>query len=635
MKIRRYILPILAALILWGCADKEDNTPSYADKDRLEELLDKSLTKVVDFRDQYGTYLIYNFDQELDFAYQFEEATNWQNATIERLSQEEAVNAVDFLCQEFFSKYSEDFKKHHLPRKVLLVKSLKAQTLGISEPNSAGYHQAAANVSSMTIAYDKAKISTLDDAGKQSYLRQLHSILLAGYMINVRAEYPVAESYVDFSQTYYSSLMDPKRTQARHLPDEFFLDRGFFRPADDESTYFVSAEEDMIAFARQLINMDVQLQDSLADFPIMESKLGLMANGLKNIGVDIETINPIAKYYLEIGVATTPPSIIAKEAITPKPTADFNFTILRGSRNLNKAEIWVNGALQHTIDLTDKAEEARVDSMVVLSNLKEGDNPVEVKVFEEGRPRPSAIKLTSANFVSKASYMHIENSLGEKYRLHVYSGYDYTEGSSNADVNCLRFRKLPTEVDMNTGVDNSEQYFWVVKKENGLVKSIVVKKEVIDFENNKNSYEPQFVYYFNYNDKDELESVKKDNETIVSEVKYAGGLMTSFKYEGKAYTPLYDTSVTPAIRTDCMDEQLSGHRFIYHGNETLNYFYQPDLPAVIPGSVCGVPLQLVYSKYLFTELEDVWSNKWLLEGNTNMTEVTIGDVTWTYTFVLQ
>lgn len=648
MKLRNLLILFtfsFTLLLLPGCSDQEDTTPSLADKDRMEELIDSSIPAVTAFRDQYGSYLLYEFDQNLDFAYQFEEATNWQQATIERLDRQGASDAVDYLCEKFFPCYSDAFKTKYLPRKILLVKSLKAKTLGLGEPDGNGYHNAAANANSLTIAFNKAKMDALDEDAQLSYLHDLHAKLLAQYLINIRAIYPADDAYLAYSQTLYSSLMEERRTQARHLPNEFFLDRGFFRPADDESTYFISAEEDMIEFTRRLITMDEQLQDSLADYPVMESKLGLIANGLQQLGVDIAAINPLAKYYLEIGAASVPPSVIMGEVLTPKGEADFSFTILRGSRKLVRADIYVNGQLQQSIDLSNEGEEARITKSIHLTDLHPDSNPIEVRIYEEGRPRPSVIGTTVASYVSKASYLHIENSLGEKYRLHVYD-HDYTDGSSDPNVSSIRFRKIATSVDMETGIETGgEQRFWIIYKEGGLVKRIIVKQEVIDYVNLKNSYEPQYTYEFLYNEQNQLTAATKDGRTVADKFVYEMGLLIAYNYEGKLHRTAYDTSVSPALRLDCLDAELSGYCFRHKGNEMLNYFYQPAIPAVIPGTEAGVPLQLLYSKYLFTELCDqtpssesaqpIWSNRWLLEGNTNMTEVTLGDVTWTYTFILQ
>lgn len=644
MQARKFISPIKlhlslllsAALMLMACQEKEDNTPSHADKDRMEQLLDHSLTQAVDFCNQYGTYLLYDFDQSLDFAYQFEQATNWNEASIERLNREEAVDAVSYLCNKFFSRYNDHFKQTFLPRKVLMVKSLKAKALGFSQPDAYGFHAAAANIGSMTFAYDKAKISSMTEAEELAYLRQWHATLLAGYLIKVRADYPVGEEYINVSQSYYASLMDAKRTQARRLSDEFFLSRGFFRPDDDESTYFISAEEDMTVFAKQLIQMDEKMQDSLCDYPLMENKLARMAKGLQQMGVDIVAINPLAQYYLDMSEASVLPSIIVRQIVTPTNEADLTFTLLRGSRSMSRAEVWVNGTLQQTLDLSEEADAARITKTVSLTGLFNDANPIEIRLYEQSRPRPSAVATTTAYHVSKVSYLNITNSREERYSLHLYNGYDYTEGSNNPNISTIRFYKRATEVDHATGVEKGKDHrFWIVYRENGLVTRIVVKQEYVDYENLKNGYNVLYTYEFHYNDNAELTGVTRDGEPLVDHVVYAAGLMVGYDYEGKTYHPTYDTSVTPAVRLDCLDEKLSGHAFTFRGTEALNYFYQPDIPAVIPGSEAGIPLQLLYSKYLFTELKDVWSNRWVLEENTHYTEVTLDDVTWMYNFILE
>ena len=44
--------------IAGACNDSEDTTPSMADKDRLEMLIDQSNTDIVDFKQKYGTYIL-------------------------------------------------------------------------------------------------------------------------------------------------------------------------------------------------------------------------------------------------------------------------------------------------------------------------------------------------------------------------------------------------------------------------------------------------------------------------------------------------------------------------------------------------------------------------------------------------
>ncbi len=624
---------------LTSCSS-EDTCPSNADADRLETLVDRSIPAISSFCDKYGTYLLYDFDQTLDFAYQFQQSTNWNNAVVERLNKAEAADAADFLMQNFFLCYSDAFKEKYIPRKMLLVKSIKALALGIAEPDENGLVRAAANINSMTIAYDRAAYEALGEEEKTAYKRYMHNILLGGYLINVRSVYPADDKFVIHSQSYYSSLMDPNRVQANRLPEEFFLNRGFF-PVDDESTYFVSAEEDLIMFTRQLINMDAALQDKLADYPVMENKLSALAVAYQNMGVDIAAINPLAKYYLDMNEASVLPTITTDEVLTPTATASFTFTVTRGSRMLSRAEVWVNGQLQHVVDYSAEGNKARIVTTVGLTDLNQESNIVEVKVYEESRPRPSAVAVTVAYRVSKAMCMLARNSLGEQYNLYVYD-YDYTDDKSAEGVSCIRFRKSPTEIDYSTGEEKGGDHrFWVIYRENGLVTKIVVKQEVVDYVALQNSYEPRYTYHFNYNEEGELTEVKRDDVTIVSHVTYKSGLLSEYQYEGKLHKAVYDYSTSPALRVDCLDGNMSSYAFQYGGEEMLNYFYLPWLPAVIPGNEAGIPLQFLYSKYLFTRLvnpatgDEVWNHNWLLEGNSNMTEASWDGVTWTYRYVLQ
>lgn len=634
-------LMLLASVITFsGCSDSEDNTPSLADKDRMEQIIDRSVPRIAEFCDNYGTYILYDFDQELDFAYQFQQATNWQNAQLEKLTKEEASEAIDFLYENFFKNYSDDFKKKYFPRKLLLVKKIKAQSLGISEPNDEGYHYAAANINSMTIAFDKNAIDAMNEEDKAEYLKTLNYILLGGYLVNVRSDYPVGEEYFNYSLSYYSSLMDPNRVQARHLPDEFFYNKGFFRPDNDESTYFVSAEEDLIAFTRNLAFMDEDQHDLLMEYPLVAEKMHYLSKGLHAVGVETKNINVWAEDFLNMDDGSAVAGISINEIITPTTTADMTFTVYRGSKNLARVEIYVNNVLQHTVSLEDVAEEARITRTIKLTDLTEETNIVEARLFEEGRKNPSATRIIPAYVVRKAMRLVMENSRGESWYV-AYLNYDYTANSGSEDrdpnLSTIRIQKHATEIDHNTGVDNGAQYFWVLRKVNGIVTEVNVKKEVVDFTNYKSTYEPVRKYVFSYDDHDQLTGVTLDGEPLVTNVAYANGNIASYNYNGKPYTPIYDTSVTPAVRIDCLDEAMSGHTFKFKGDEQLNYFYIPGFPAVIPGEELGVPLQLFYSQYLFTELEGVWKNRWLLEGNTNMTEVTLDgeDVTWIYRFVLQ
>lgn len=625
-------------LLLFASCTSEDTKPSYADTDRLESLVDRSIPSVADFCDKYGTYLLYNFDQQLDFAYQFQEASNWNKATIEKMNRNEAIEADKFLMDEFFSKYNDDFKKKYLPRKMITVKQIKAQALGIAEPDEQGLITAAANINSMTIAYDKARYEALSTSQQTEYQQQLHYILLASYLINVRAEYPVDDAYIAYSQAYYASLMDPNRTQARRLPDEFFLNRGFFRPDDDESTYFVSAEEDMIAFTKQLILMDEEMRDSLMEYPVMAEKMHYLAQGLSDMGVDVQQINPWTEDFLKIENASIKPTVSIAPIVTTTGEATMQVTIGRGAHDFSHAEVWVNNTLYTTIDLSDKATAAKFVKNVELQGLIEGPNAIEVRVFEVGRTRPSQTASIIASYVSMKNIegFRIMKSTGENYRFFEYADHDYIEGKDVKGLTTVRFIKVPTFNEKTFEEEGGITRFWKIYKNDGLVSRIVTYDQQID-----EDYQPYYnvlcTYEFTYNEYGELTEAKRNGETFVSDVTYQNGNIIRYKYEGAPtpYAPAYATANGITVRVDCLDEQMSGHRFGFTGEENPNPFFITGLPAIIPGNEAEIPLQLLYSQYLFNSIEGIWNSGWKLSGRTNDAVVTLDGVTYTYRFVLK
>lgn len=638
MKYKLLYILAFFTFILSSCSENEDTTPSHADKDRMELLIDRSVPRIADFCDKYGTYILYDFDQELDFAYQFEQATNWTNAKIETLSKQEAEEAVDFLYANFFSLYSPDFIKQFFPRKLLLVKSIKAQTLGVSEPNAQGFHNAASNINSMTIAFDKTKVEAMSAEEKRQYLSTLNYVLLGGYLINVRSEYPVDDSYFAYSLSYYSSLMDANRTQARFLSDEFFYDKGFFRPNDEESTYFIAAEQDLIDFTRNLLFLDEESHDLLIENPIMAEKMHFLAAGLQAMGTDVLKANHWVEDFLAIENASVKPMISVAPIVTTSADAVANITFSRGAHDFAKAEILVNGKMVTTLDLSDYATSAKFTKSVDITGLEIGSNTVEVRVYEVGRTRPSQTISIVASYVNMKNIERfiITNSEGGLYKFYEYKDYDYAEGKNVPGMTTVRFVKSPTEVDFNTGVETGGiTRYWKIIKESGRVTKIIVVDETIDYVAYKPIHEVIATYDFIYNEYGELESANRNGEPFVTDVAYANGNILRYSYEGKPYFPVYATAEGRTARVDCLDANMSGNCFNMKGDEDANPYYISGLPAVIPGTEAEIPLQLLYSQYLFSSLEGVWNAGWVMENGTNYTVVDLGNITWTYTFILK
>lgn len=288
----------LSCITLTSCNDDEDNTPSMADTDRLETLIDKSNSDIMEIKEKYGSYMLYDFDQILDFAYQFEEASAWRLAEITKLDKAEADNAVSFLKENFLNCYSDEMLSTYLPRKVLLCGKIEGSTLGVSYGNDQGRHDAVANINSMSIGeLAKTILDNMNAERKVDYIHQIHFIFLGGYIVNSRAHSFVEEGFYDFCKTLYGTLMDPNRTQVKDLitqyGEEFFYKNGFFPPENDEATYYGDREEDLIAFTKQLILMDDTMYNTITQYEMLYAKMQYVARGLQNMGVNVTLINPL------------------------------------------------------------------------------------------------------------------------------------------------------------------------------------------------------------------------------------------------------------------------------------------------------------------------------------------------------
>lgn len=300
-----YMAICLGGLFAASCSDDEDTTPSMADTDRLETLLDTSNPDMVEFKQKYGSYLLYEFDPILDFAYQFEEAQAWRSAKLTLLDKADVSQAVTFLKDNFFNCYSDAMLATFLPRKVLLCGKIEGTTLGVSyvPDGRKAFHDAVANLNSMSIGeLSQTALGGMDNERRATYLRQLHFIFLGGYVINARTQHIVEEGFYDYCRTLYNTLMDPSRLQAEILLDrygpEFFYRNGFLPPEKEYATYYSNREDDLIAFTKQLIHMDQAMHDTAMQYEMLRAKMQYVARGLKNMGVAVDRINPLITDFL-------------------------------------------------------------------------------------------------------------------------------------------------------------------------------------------------------------------------------------------------------------------------------------------------------------------------------------------------
>lgn len=657
MKRILYIFALVSLLV--SCSDKEDTTPSFADKDRLESLIDTSIEKIREFRDSYGTYILYDFDKNLDFAYQFEQASSWTGATLKTVGHDDAEVAVDMLYSELFSSYSKEYKEKYFPRKLLLVDDIATSSeLGLSQPVG-GHHTAVANINSVTFAkMGKESVSSAFDneSMMKANLAEMHRALLADYLVKARGEYPVGEEFFTFCNNTYSSLMNSSRKTASQLVEEnptFFYDRGYFFPDDDETTYFPSAEEDLIEYICNMISMDKETADKLYDMPMMANKMHVLTVGLKKMGVDVMKINANTEQFLLMEYIQ-PAIIYTNDVVTDNPKATLQVTIIKGSHALDHLVVSVNGKEYTTVDLGPYTKLRNIFE-VELDGLEPGPNAIGLALYEECFDKVAQVYSTGVSYATldKVEGFTIKCSADTKpSEMSRKIKFEYgSDQAMHPDGGAYERNPLLTTISfekhgwMKSWTEEMEGEYrgWKIYKdeETGLVTTIKEMLRGFD-EYYIPSYTEVGTYTFTYNADKELETVvyspvDGEAETIVDNVVYVNGRMMRYSYKGKPYEAKYANVGGVSTRVDILDAEMSGKCFGFTATETLNPYYMPELPAVIPGAVAEIPLQLLYSQYLFNSVEGLWNEGWQksVSDKTNTATVIMDGATWQYIFKLK
>lgn len=644
---------IATSLLLSGCADKEDVTPSNADTDRLESLLDRSIPDIAEFCDKYGTYVLYDFDQRLDFAYQFEQATAWENAKLTMLDHDGAADAMSWLKTNVFSHYNDAFKSKYLPRKFLIAKKIESLSeLGRSVPKD-GAHAVVANINSITV-------------GSYANSQDVDRVILSDYLVNARGEAPVGQEFYEVSNTYYSTLMDENRRQAKVLLQEnpeFFHDNGFLNPVDDEATYFPSARLDLVQYIDSLVGMTQELHDRIMDNENSDMlvKMAYVAHGLKSIGVEVAELNPFAVDFLEVNISGINPGVRFNSipaAFSSEETVEF--TVLRGENNLQKAEVYMHGELMETFDLTSQSDAPAIKLSATLKGLKPKANVFTVWVYEEGKTRPSAKVNSTITYYANNSVLllNIQDDASnsytrENYNLEVAYNDHVIEGvTPMKDIITVTFYHK-AKFDASTFMEyGHEKRYWRMHFSNGKVDWIEEYENVINYEEFTASDVFRHKYIFAYDEEGNLEKVVKEidgtKQTIISDVETIDDEIVSYNVliNGSmiSYKPKY-SALDSKTRIDLQDASLSGATFVHEGGEEENPYYIAGLPAVIPGEVADLSLNFLYNPYLFNAINDaegnsIWNGGWKINRSDPKNPyigatVNRGKKTWYYRYILK
>lgn len=312
---------------------------------------------------------------------------------------------------------------------------------------------------------------------------------------------------------------------------------------------------------------------------------------------------------------------------------DLNMTIGKGVKALSKVTVYLNDSKVQDIALSGDAAKAKKQVQTVsLTGLKDGKNPVKVEVYEEGASTPALTESIDVNKINMDNvYLQISNT-DEQRNYDLALSYD--DNNRVSDIS-FTYNGLMNE-DYTGFLEAPQQTVWTIEGYNKA--GMVTKLEETGTKDMENE-EPSHVaaYEFTYNAFNELTKVTKEGADYVTDVVYENGVIASYKIEGKEYKPAY-AGANNNVRVDCLDENLSGLKFGFKGTETYNPYYVASIPAVIPGTRAGLPLQLIYSQYLFSSLGNVWTSGWTdksEEMGTPAQSATVnwGGKNWTFTYI--
>ena len=518
-------------LLFASCSPDEDTTPSYADTDRLGALLDTSNDYIREFFEKYGTYILYDFDDMQDFAYQFEEEQAWRSAKVTHLEAADVPDAITFLDKNVFSLYSDSVKKYCFPLKLLITDNIQyAGRLGTSMTQPGGTHYATASQNSVAFGCLSAQqLTTMSSDRCTDAIRDMHFALIGGYIVGVLEQYPVDESFFDYGTTYYRNLIVQGSIQAKYLTDgyfsakgkarpddgneivsdsriavayitdDYFYERGFFPPETSSDTYYGARQDDLVQFLRNVINLDAETFIAIAPYDVMRTKVNLLRNGLIKMGIDIDRINPLVK-----NLTLNADDIIYPEL--PEPETEPSITAPR-SESYSKLYAM---RLRDTNTYGDGYSHSYAFKMIPDWDIRRGDANASRQGF------------TTINFGN--SYLRQVSMFENEYL-------------------------------------SSESYSWVLRyNDDGTVQYLYVVEGYDDGESGSMKYYTLHTYRF----------------------EYADGKLTKLYLDGQP----------AAYKEQSYGEDITNDAW------TLNPYYVSGLPRVLNDDQCGIPLALIYCRYL-------------------------------------
>ena len=329
------LIAILFSVGFISC-DEENISPSYADEDRIEELLDMSKPLVKEYKERYGINILYKFNDTLDFKFGFYTTSvnpHWQNVTIHHL---DSVEAVDFALEQLdamvFAYFMDEFKQR-LPRKLLLADIVETGSINPdnlmseSDVEEEGTVTVIANEYSYLLAFNKKSMESFSEARLKD-LRDVKLYHLISYVMNKYDLYQkIPEEFYSEVNYLHGESVDSIAAQEDELPvgagpyrnyytSEWYMGLGMaltmhspnksasssfdLRLRIGNSLYFPDRERDFRNFLCVMIFTD---EDDLRKYYLPSvlfcDRMRVAVRLLQDWGVDILKINPALEMFQE------------------------------------------------------------------------------------------------------------------------------------------------------------------------------------------------------------------------------------------------------------------------------------------------------------------------------------------------
>lgn len=344
-------------------------------------------------------------------------------------------------------------------------------------------------------------------------------------------------------------------------------------------------------------------------------------NSVQSVTLDLSSLTESTQLYLTVvatakdGKVTTSTQLYSLTVNVPQlyvrmnpvstvtDEATVDVIIGRGVKALSKAIVYKGTEMFSEISLADAAKDKKVLESVNVTGLVNGNNEIKVEVYEEGMNEASASETVNVIKIDLNNVLAFNMETGEM--INWFEGDLITYSIQLNLPESITFEKSIAaggyaENTWNFVYDESGKHITEINQE-------IYEMSVDENWNmTENSYNQS--YKFTYNEYNELVKVTFNDEDYVTDVVYGVNGIESYKVNGKEYHPQY----TDGVRVDCLDANMSGSKFVYDGSEAINPYYLSALPAVIPGDdeATDIPLQILYSQYLFNSIEGGWNGGW-------------------------